>query len=257
MISFKERVKNECIKYAKDYEKNFIRYEYLICSRAFNKGYHIVKSDKGNYLHLTGVHTNLSAEQFFDRCYNEELEETEFDFVKPHKSEESVKGAVRDKIKAFPDMVNLFNKKLLAEDDFKKNRVECAFATSDNKCTLGFVKEGRPQSLLRGNELNSSKMQEVDLIFRKTRSSKCLFQELIYGDIVKINDYKDEIVQLIDEEFFNDKKGFTKRNKYMLSVLQLCREYGRWRISSKIPICFRRNTYSEKLKQIKLRNKLR
>lgn len=64
MISFKERVKTEAIKNACIYEKNFINYEYLVCSEAFERGYHIIKSDKGNYLHLIGIHTNLSAEEF-------------------------------------------------------------------------------------------------------------------------------------------------------------------------------------------------
>ena len=179
-ISFKERVKNEAIANAILYQSNFIDYEYLVCSEAFNDGYHIIKSDKGNYLHLIGIHTTLSAEKFFDKCNDGTLNEADFDFVKPNKSEKSVKGSVREKIVVLPDMVRLFGKRLLAEDNFKKNKVECAFATSDNRCTLGFAVSGRPKSLLKGNKLESSKIKPVDLIFRKRRSSVGIYNELVY-----------------------------------------------------------------------------
>ena len=51
MISFKERVKNAAVSNAVPYKETFIDYEYLICSPAFQNGFHIIKSDKGNYLH--------------------------------------------------------------------------------------------------------------------------------------------------------------------------------------------------------------
>ncbi len=72
--SFKERVKNEAIRNAKLYKTNFVDFEYLVCSEAFDDYYHIIKSDKSNYLHLIGIHTDLAAEAFFDKCYNKELE---------------------------------------------------------------------------------------------------------------------------------------------------------------------------------------
>lgn len=64
--SFKERVKEAAIENAAIYEMNMVGYEYLVCSSAFQNGYHIIKSDKGNYLHLLGVHTNMSAEMFLN-----------------------------------------------------------------------------------------------------------------------------------------------------------------------------------------------
>ena len=200
-ISFKERVKNEAIANSILYQSNFIDYEYLVCSEAFNDGYHIIKSDKGNYLHLIGIHTTLSAEKFFDKCNDGTLNEADFDFVKPNKSEKSVKGSVREKIVVLPDMVRLFGKRLLAEDNFKKNKVECAFATSDNRCTLGFAVSGRPKSLLKGNKLESSKIKPVDLIFRKRRSSVGIYNELVYGNKADVAKYKEKIADYISKDF--------------------------------------------------------
>ena len=200
-LSFKERVKNEIIKNSKLYKENFIDVEYLICSEAFCCGFHIFKADEGNYLHLTGVHTDLSPEKFFEKCYNKTLEEADFDFIKPHKSEKSVKGSIREKIKVLPDMVRLFEKELLAQDNFKKNKIECAFAASDNSCTLGFATAGRPKSLLKGNKLDKEKANKVDLIFRKTRSCEEPYTELIFGSYVDIKKYEKRIKHLVSLDF--------------------------------------------------------
>ena len=200
--SFKERVKEAAIANASLYEINLIGYEYLVCSSAFANGYHIIKADKGNYLHLLGVHTTLSAEQFFERCKSGTLTENDFDFIKPNQDEKSVKGSVRKKIQVLPQMVRMFECQLLAEDDFKKNHVECAFATSDNKFTLGFASSGRPKSLLKGNELDKSKYRDVDLVFRKVRSSGQLYVDLYYGKREDIVKYQEQIKGLLAECFF-------------------------------------------------------
>ena len=203
-VSFKQRVKNEAISNVKSYEQKFIQYEYLICSEAFQNKYCIIKADKGNYLHLIGIHTNLKAEEFFDRCYGGLLTEDDFDFIKPHKSEKSVKGSVREKIAVLPYMVKLFEHNLLAEENFKKNKVNCAFATTDGSYTLGFSASGRPQSLLKGNELDKTKMKSVDLVFRKPRSSKEVYSELILGNVSDVSKYKDEIEGFITKSFVEE-----------------------------------------------------
>lgn len=203
IVSFKERVKNEAIANAGLYEANFINFEYLICSETFDDLYHIIKSDKGNYLHLIGIHTNLTAEDFFDKCYDGQLKEEDFDFIKPNKSEKSVKGSVREKVNVLPYMVRLFEQKLYAEDNFKKNKIECAFATAENKYTLGFAVSGRPKSLLKGNKLETTKAKEVDLIFKKVRSSEMPYSELIYGNVADVMKYKEKIADLISEDFLD------------------------------------------------------
>lgn len=203
-VSFKERVRDEAVANACLYKKKYVDYEYLICSEAFDNGYYIIKSDAGNYLHLIGIHTELSAQEFFDKCISKELTEDDFDFMKPGKSEKSVKGSVREKIKVLPYMLELFEQDLVAEDHFKKNRVECAFATTDNVCTLGFAVSGRPKSLLKGNELDKNKAKKVDLIFRKRRSSGKLYEELFWGNTEDIVKYQEKIREQIAQKFFEN-----------------------------------------------------
>lgn len=78
-----------------------------------------------------------------------------------------------------------------------------AFATSDNKFTLGFASSGRPKSLLKGNELDKSKYKDVDLVFRKVRSSGQPYTDLYYGKREDIVKYQEQIKGFLVESFLN------------------------------------------------------
>ena len=59
------------------------------------------------------------------------MKTSDFDFIKSDQSEKSVKGSVRQKIKALPQMLEMFDKELFAEKNFKKNKVSCLFAAAE------------------------------------------------------------------------------------------------------------------------------
>lgn len=197
---FKERVRLEMIKAAKRYKEIYVDYEYLICSTEFeNRDYYIVDAEKDNYQHLTGVHSLISAQSFFDKCLDGSLSEEDFDFIKKGQDEKSVKGTVRRKIKALPDMVELFRDGLQAEEGFKKNRVICSLAAADGNCTLGFTdsEKARPKSLIRGNELKNPK--PIELVLRR-KSGAELFDEIIIGNSVVLDKYRKPIEGMVAEE---------------------------------------------------------
>lgn len=197
-ISFKERVRKAAIDGAKLYKENFIDCEYLICSKAFHeKQYYIAKADEGNYLHLIGVHTEMTPKEFFEKCYEGTLTEEDFDFEKKNQSEKSVKGSVRQKIKVLPDMLQMYGKELAAQEKFKKNRVECAFAAADSTHTLGYASAGRPKSLLQKNELDKDKSEKVDLVFKKCRGAE-KYSALISGDEGTVGVYMEQIGIMLD-----------------------------------------------------------
>ena len=151
-------------------------------------------------MHLLGIHTELSAEEFFQKCYDGSLVENDFDFTKKNQPEKSVKGSVRQKIKVLPDMLKMYDRELIAQEDFKKNRVECAFATAEDTHTLGYAAAGRPKSLLQKNELDEDKAQKVDLIFKKQRGTD-KFTDLICGDEKLVMEYMEQIAALVDDKF--------------------------------------------------------
>ncbi len=202
--SFKIRVKDTVQQYALLYKEYFVNYEYLVCSKAFvHNPHYIVSAREDNYLHLTGLHTSLSAQEFFNRCYNGTLTENDFDFIKSGQSEDEVKGSVRRKINSLPHMMTMFVEGTLVQENFIKNRISCTFATANLKATLGFVVEGkaRPKTLLKGYELNSSKVQTLDLVLRR-KVGEMHFCEVIVGDTSKLNEYKVNIKDLVDTSLF-------------------------------------------------------
>ena len=69
-----------------------------------------------------------------------------------------------------PNINNFFAQNLYIEEGFRKNKVSCVIATSDNKITIGFSDGmySRPKTLLKGNMLNMSTNQ-IDLILSKEK----------------------------------------------------------------------------------------
>ena len=202
-VSFKERVRLTIIEMSKQYKEKYVDYEYLICSSGFkNKQYYIVDAEKDNYQHLTGVHSALSASDFFEKCYSGTLDENDFDFNKNGQSEKEVKGTVRRKIKVLPNMMTMFENAVNAEEDFQKNKVSCSFATADGKCTLGFTdtNKARPKSLISGNELSNP--AQVELVLRK-KAGNDFFDEIVYGDKVSLTQYREKIEDILSEDLKN------------------------------------------------------
>lgn len=197
--SFKERIRQEIIKEAKRYKEIYVDYEYLICSEAFVKrNYYIVNAEKDNFQHLTGVHSKISAQEFFDKCLDGSLSGLDFDFIKKGQDEKSVKGTVRRKIRALPEMMDLFREGLQAEEGFKKNKIVCSFAAADSNCTLGFTDsaKARPKSLIWGNELKNPK--PADLVLKRKAGAE-LFDEVVVGSREALNHYREQIEGIVDK----------------------------------------------------------
>lgn len=202
MQSFEERVADTAITYAQKYKEVFLDYEYLLCSKAFlQRDYYIISAHADNYRHLLGVTTQISAEEFFEKCITGTLEVGDFSFVKQNYTELEVRGTVRKKIKAMPDFVTMMEQTLMAQENFTKNSVHCTLATTDRSVTVGFVAAGKvkPKSLLRGDKLDASKSDTVDLILRKNRGSE-FFSEIICGDRTQVEKYYDKIEALLSPE---------------------------------------------------------
>ena len=208
--SFKERVKEIAINQSKLYKQIFVDYEYLICSPAFSsKKFYIINGKEENYLHLLGINSSLSALDFFEKCYNGTLKEDDFDFIKRRQSEKSVQGSVRRKIKVLPNIMNIFSqdKEILVEENFKKNKVFCNFATSDGNYTLGFINTSKayPKTLISGNNLDESNSNKVELILRKKGKDE-KFNTIILGNEDLIEKYS-EIKFILDEKLLNIKSN--------------------------------------------------
>lgn len=200
--SFKAHVKNTLISCAPLYQSYFVNYEYLICSEAFkNSFYYIIDAHEDNYLHLTGVSTFLSAEDFFHKCLNGTLLESHFDFNRLGQSPKEAKGSVRRKITSLSSITNIFTSTSLVEEDFQKNNIQCSFATSQGTSTLGFTSLGRarPMTLLKGNLLNPMKSKNISLVLRK-KSGETKYTDIIFGTPETLSYYYEYISELLSDD---------------------------------------------------------
>ena len=121
---------------------------------------------------------------------DQSLQATDFDFRRQGVAEKDIKGAVRKKIYALPYMNGFFNKALYAEEGFKDNRVVGTFSSSDGEITMGFVSNGNPMSLLKGDKLRQTKVP-VDVVLRKDKDTDTpYFTDIIYGDKEALDSYR-------------------------------------------------------------------
>lgn len=193
-MSFKERVKREIIAAAKDYKRYFVDYDYLLYSKDFRyQRCYFISAKEDNFLHLTGVHTHLSAQQFFEKCLDDTLTEDDFDI-----GDKMQKGSIRRKISVLTQAMSLFSgHQIYVEEQFRKNRISCSFAsaTSDNICTIGFTKTklSKPQTVLKGNFLKEP--VAVDLLLKKKSGSNDKYQVVYNG----LNLEKEELATLLME----------------------------------------------------------
>lgn len=203
-VSFKQRVKCELSIIAPLYKQTLVDYEYLIVSPAFHlRTYYILSSKPDNFLHLTGLNSKLKPSVFFNKCYAGSITEDDFDFLKPGKTMQEIKGSVRRKLKVFTNLDRLFcGNPLWVEEDFRKNSVQCLVAASDNCCTLGFhgTNDLRPKTLLKGNMLDSLNASPVVLLLRK-ESCQVKFNELVIGNSDDAHVYTKPISTLVSLDF--------------------------------------------------------
>ena len=152
-------------------------------------------------MHLTGVHTNLTASDFFDKCYTGTLKESDFDFFKNGQIEKTVKGSVRRKIANFAMIMSMFTSNTMVEEDFKKNRIKCTLAAANASVTLGFIVVGkaRPMTLLKGNELDLNKSKQIDLVLRR-RSGSSKFTDIIAGSIDVLREYEKVLLEILSDD---------------------------------------------------------
>ncbi len=207
--TFKERVKETIIRAAENYQNYFVEYDYLICSEAFVKNkYYIIKGEKTNFKHLTGVLlVSDTAEKFYDKSLDGTLEETDFEIVKDV-NDKFTKGTIRRKISVIEDATKIFEKTTFVEEDFEKNNIKCSIATEDSCSTIGFTSTGsvvRPKTLLKGNQLDKNKAKCVELVLRRKRNEN-YFNEIVIGDKNSINKYKNILSGLVDGSLFDNIK---------------------------------------------------
>ena len=200
----KNRSYNKVIKIAtqcaKDYDKLYAKYEYLIISDAFPKGYVLMNGDPQNFLHLVGVRTNISPLEFFNKCLNDSLTCNDFNLRKRTKEGGYIDltHKVNNKLQVLPYFCNMFSYDgLYVQQPFRKGSIEGYYATSNSdgsislerkvsdndKFTIVFVEEGKPKSLLNGSYLNANISKPVDCVLRREKGKHVPFSHVVFANL--------------------------------------------------------------------------
>ena len=152
-MPFKEEIKAKLTVAAIEYQK-LLNIDFIIKSPDFKlKDEYTLRFHEDNFLHLTGVETKLTAKIYYEKCLGGTLLNEDFDC----ESSSQIKGKVKEKLKHLVTIGEFFNKDLIFQEYYKKNKVECKLATSDGKCTLGFKEISNnicvPLTLLNKNQI--------------------------------------------------------------------------------------------------------
>lgn len=177
--SFKERVRLKLMDCAVLYYELLVQKDYLIFSRNFRyQKYYIVSAFEDNFLHLTGVQTSLEAKNFFEKCYQKTIKDTDFEL-----GGKSQKGSIRRKISVLENAIKIFSSEdIVVEERFHKNRISCSFAAAERVCTIGFTNTEltKPQTVLKGYQLQSE--IEVDFILSRDKG-EIDFHTVVYNTL--------------------------------------------------------------------------
>ncbi len=148
-------IKSALILSAQSYFK-LLRVEIVISSHdLIIKEVYRLRFFKENFLHLTGVNTDLKKKDFFDKCLIGTINENDYKFG-PYNDRKTVKR----KLKQLLNVGNFFDAAIFVQENFVKNKIICNIATCDGKCTIGFVDNKvylRPKTILTNNHLDQNK----------------------------------------------------------------------------------------------------
>ena len=169
-MTFKESVREKLKIAANEYYK-LVGVDFVIVSDSFiYRSEYLLRFHKDNFLHLTGVHAKINANEFFEKCLDGSIGMD--DYVCD--SSDDLKGKVKEKLRNLATIGNFFEKELVFQEMFEKNRVKCKLATSDGKCTLGFISINKivhvPLTLLNKNQIDESvKITNFVIMKRQTK----------------------------------------------------------------------------------------
>ena len=118
------------------------------------------------------------------------------------KSEKESKGVIRQKIRNLPLIASTIDNGCLVQEDFRRNSVLCTFASSTQKCTLGFIASPsnvRPKSLLNGSVVDVKSSSPIKLRLTRSRGQD-KFDVLSVGTIDDLASHYEALKDLLSSD---------------------------------------------------------
>ena len=168
--AFKAKTLSTLITSAREYAK-LLESFYIFQSDDFkNKNFYIISFNEENFLHLTGVKTNLKALNFYEKCFEGTISEMDFDCD----SNKILKGKVKEKMKHLPNICSIIHQCHELEETFSKGRVTCTLVATQKDFTIGFdgVDVLYPKTLMHKNRVDSSKAVTHFELYKVKKTAK-------------------------------------------------------------------------------------
>lgn len=152
---FEQQTRKQLIQAANAYA-HLLGKVFVLESPSFvNRPRYLIRFFATNFLHLSGVETNLSPKDFFTKCFSGQIAYGEF-----WDSSRKNKNTIRKKLRNLINVDSIFDFEVFVQEDFVKNAIHCVIATTDGRFTMGFVDNRNwvvPNTILDSNHLSSSK----------------------------------------------------------------------------------------------------
>ena len=153
--SFKENTRKQLLIAAQDYSSLLSKTIVLESNDFKYQKRYVLRFDKANFLHLTGVLSSLKVDEFFKKCLDSSIAVSDFDY-------DAVKNKtnIKNKLRCLVQLSSMLRKELLVQEQFFKNRIICKIAASDGSFTVGFTGGKRcvyPKTVLNKNRLDETK----------------------------------------------------------------------------------------------------
>lgn len=247
----REYLKNKITDGAKKYKKFLVGKIFLIvCEDGETYNVRFLKND---FIHLVGVCSDLSYSRFFENGAKGILDRDNID--EDQKYNWSTLKAKADSIENIDKIIYGKSENSLFMINLKTNTYTypIAIRNKDINSCIGFKdKINKARTLRKYTTSNDADEQKRIIAIFSTTSANVKYDELVYlsnfDELVKVNKsvlkkVNDKLVQKIKPLHTLSRKKIGIQTSYKIGI--------------KTPICFRNDTYSEKLKRIKLKNRMR
>lgn len=246
-------LREKIINGAQEYNTHLVNKTFLIvCEDGYTDAVRFFKRD---FLHLVGVKTDLTESAFYNNCVRRMLD------VSNIKEEQKYNWST---LKSKADRIEKIHKIIYADVQDSLFMINLHTNSSDfpvairNKSIatcVGFRETINKARTLRkyDNSNDADEQKRIIAIFEKKQTDS-LYSDLVYASTVKELYYKKpDINSFLTEELKKmvETNLHTPIRKDTRTTIKNISE------TVKLPRCFRTDTYSEKLKQIKLKNRVR
>ena len=177
--SAKRRIKNNIIIGARLYQKYLVPYSFLIITE--DDSFKEICFNRKDFIHLTGIRSNLSDLEFYDHCLKGTISENNF-----YNQQHYDFGTIRKKIIRIAKINKIIDANgdtnlILFNFHTHTKDFPLAIESDKDKMVVAFIgKDNHARSLRNNNQVLSDSRKRIIAIFSKERINNKKYERIIY-----------------------------------------------------------------------------